>query len=72
MSEVLAGDNLPASDVDVSFSGSFGPGSTVSVSVTVVIPAGEVPGLGPIGTLHYTANSTEHVDSYGSFGGLGQ
>jgi hypothetical protein len=72
VSEVLAGDNLPASDASVSCYGALVPGSTVAVSVTVVIPAGDVPGLGFLGTLHYTANSTEHVDSYGSYGGLGE
>lgn len=61
---VLYGDGLPADEVSVAYNGSLVPGSTVTASVTVVVPAGEVPGLGSIGELHYTASSTEHVDSY--------
>ena len=69
VSEIIAGDGVPASDVSVVCSGSLVAGSAVSVSVTVVVPAGNVPGLGAVGSWHYTATSTQHVDSYGSFGG---
>jgi hypothetical protein len=64
ISQVVAGDGLPAGDVEASYSGSLDPGGTVTAAVTVVIPAGNVPGLGFVGQLHYTASSTEHVDSY--------
>jgi hypothetical protein len=57
-------DGLPPDDISVSCSGSLSPGSAVTVSVTVAVPVGDVPGLGAVGTLHYTASSTEHVDSY--------
>jgi hypothetical protein len=67
--EVLAGDGLPASDVSVSYAGSLDPGASVTARVTVAIPVGNLPGLGFVGTLHYTASSTEHVDSFGSYGG---
>jgi hypothetical protein len=64
VSQVVAGDSVPAEDVTVSYSGSLDPGGTVTAAVTVIIPAGNVPGLGFVGVLHYTASSTEHVDSY--------
>ena len=51
-------------DLTVTYSGSLDPGGTVTAAVTVVIPAGNLPGLGFVGELHYTASSTEHVDSY--------
>jgi hypothetical protein len=64
VNEVLYGDGLPGGAVNVAYSGSLVPGSTVTASVTIVVPAGVVPGLGSIGELHDTASSTEHVDSY--------
>jgi len=64
VSQLVAGDGLPPGDMTVSYSGSLDPGGTVTATVTVVIPAGNVPGLGFVGDLHYTASSTEHVDSY--------
>ena len=64
VSQLVAGDGLPPSDLTVTYSGSLNPGGTVSAAVTVVIPAGNFPGLGFVGALHYTASSTEHVDSY--------
>jgi hypothetical protein len=64
ISQIIAGDGLPPSDMTVSYSGSLDPGGTVTAAVTVSIPAGNVPGLGFVGELHYTASSTEHVDSY--------
>jgi hypothetical protein len=62
--ETVSSDGLVAADVSLSLSGSLKPGSTVTASVTVLVPAGNVPGLGFIGTLHYTASSTQHVDAY--------
>jgi hypothetical protein len=64
VSQLAAGDGLPPGDLSVTYSGSLDPGGTVSVAVTVVMPAGNLPGLGFVGELHYTASSTEHVDSY--------
>jgi hypothetical protein len=64
VSQIIVGDGLPAGDVTVTYSGSLDPGGAVTAAVTVVIPAGNVPGLGFVGELHYTATSTEHVDSY--------
>ena len=62
--EIVSSDGLVAADVSLSLTGSLEPGGTVTASVTVLVPAGNVPGLGFMGTLHYTASSTEHVDAY--------
>jgi hypothetical protein len=62
--ELAYNDGLSLSDVTVTYSGDLAPGGSVTASVTVVVPAGEVPGLGSVGHLHYTASSTEHVDTY--------
>ena len=64
VSQLAAGDGLAPGDVSVGLSGSLGPGGSVTAAVTVLVPVGDVPGLGVVGTLHYTASSTEHVDSY--------
>ncbi len=64
VSVVASGDGLGAADVSLRLAGSLEPGATVTASVTVVVPAGNVPGLGFIGALHYTACSTQHVDAY--------
>jgi hypothetical protein len=64
VAQLEAGDGLPPTDLTVSYSGSLDPGAAVTAAVTVVIPAGNLPGLGFVGQLHYTASSTEHVDSY--------
>ncbi len=62
--EIVSSDGLVAADVALRLAGSLAPGATVTASVTVVVPAGNFPGLGFIGALHYTASSTEHVDAY--------
>ena len=64
VSDLVVGDGLPSEDLTVTYSGTLDPGGTVTAAVTVVIPAGNLPGLGFVGELHYTASSTEHVDSY--------
>ncbi len=68
VSDAVAGDGLVAADVSLRLAGSLEPGATVTASVTVLMPAGNVPGLGFIGALHYTATSTEHVDAYRASG----
>jgi hypothetical protein len=64
VAQIAESDGLLPGDLNAQFSGSLDPGGSVTVAVTVVVPAGDVPGLGPIGTLHYTAMSTAHVDSF--------
>jgi hypothetical protein len=64
VAQLETGDGLPPADMTVSYSGSLDPGGSVTAAATVLIPAGNLPGLGLVGQLHYTASSTEHVDSY--------
>ncbi|HUB69280.1 MAG TPA: hypothetical protein VL984_02560 [Acidimicrobiales bacterium] len=64
VAQVVQEDGLPAGDVSDQFSGSLEPGGTVTASVTVAMPVGQLPGLALTGPLHYTASSTQHVDSY--------
>jgi len=71
VAEVETGDGLAPSDVAVDYAGTLSPGASVTATVTVAIPVGDLPGLGFIGTLHYSATSTEHVDSYRSYGSGG-
>lgn len=59
-------DGLTASQMVVNYRGALTPGATVTATVTVTIPAGTIPGIAAFGTLHYTASSTQHVDSYRS------
>lgn len=59
-------DGLGASQMVVSYGGALTPGATVTATVTVTIPAGTIPGIGAFGTIHYSASSTQHVDSYRS------
>lgn len=61
---VADGNDLPPGAFTEDFGGSLEPGGQVTASVTVAVPVGELPGLGTVGTLHYTAVSTAHVDSY--------
>lgn len=62
--EAVASAGLATGDVSVVLSGSLDPGGSVTASVTVLVWAGNVPGLGHVGPLHYTASSTQHVDTY--------
>ena len=66
--EVGANDGMPPSDLTTQFQGSLTRGSTVTVEVTVVIPATEIPLIGAVGAVHYTATSSELVDQYRSLG----
>jgi hypothetical protein len=59
-----ANDGLAPGDLTVTCSGFLGPGGEVTATVTVAVPVGAVPGLGAVGTEHFSAASTEHVDSY--------
>ncbi|MGH9104477.1 MAG: hypothetical protein ACRDZX_01310 [Acidimicrobiales bacterium] len=64
VAQAVRNDGLPVSDMSVRCSGSLVPGGQVVAVVTVVVPVGEIPGLGLVGALHYRVSSTEHVDSY--------
>jgi hypothetical protein len=64
VTELITGDGLNPSDVEVTYGGSLNPGATVTATVTVEIPAGVIPGLGHYGTVHYRATSTQHIDTF--------
>jgi hypothetical protein len=66
--EIRASDRISPSDVKTDYQGSLTRGSTVTVDVTVVIPATEILLIGAVGSLHYTASSSELVDQYRSLG----
>ena len=66
VTEETANDGLNPTDVTASYNGTLTPGATVTATITVIIPAGAIPGIGHFGTLHYTASSTQHVDTYRS------
>jgi len=61
---IVAGDGLVPGEMTVKYSGSLDPGGAVTAAATIVIPAGNLPGLGFVGQLRFTASSTEHVDTY--------
>ena len=69
VAEMTANDGLPPSEVNVGYTGALTPGATVTAVVTVTIPAGMIPGIGSFGTVHYTAQSTQHVDTFRSVTG---
>jgi hypothetical protein len=64
VTEIATNDGISPADIQAGYSGSLVPGGTVTATITVTIPAGVVPGVGHYGTVHYTASSTQHVDSY--------
>ena len=68
VAEIEENNGLSAQDVAVSYQGSLVRGGTVTAEVTVLIPAGRVPGIGSFGAVHYSATSTQQVDDYRSFG----
>ncbi len=69
VAEMTANDGLAPSEVNVAYTGALAPGATVTAVVTVTIPAGMIPGIGAVGTFHYTAQSTQHVDTFRSVTG---
>jgi len=64
LAEIIVGDGLPEADMSARYAGSLQPGGSVSVSVTILVPVGVIPGLGSIGALHYTATSVQPVGTY--------
>lgn len=74
-------DGVPTTDVSANYTyslpsgaslgpdGTLAPGSTVTAAVTVVIPAGYIPGVGTYASVHYTATYTATIDSYAADNG---
>jgi hypothetical protein len=71
-SEMARNLGLSSSDVAVAVECSPGArlprGGNVRVSVTVTVPAVDIPGIGGIGAWSWTAHHSEPVDQYRSFG----
>ncbi|HWD08054.1 MAG TPA: hypothetical protein VHA57_03060 [Actinomycetota bacterium] len=65
---VAANQGLDPAQLTVLFepASSFGPGGLVTADVQLPIPAFVVPGIGTIGSFHWTATFSERVDSYRS------
>jgi hypothetical protein len=61
---VMEADGLPAGQFQATYSGELVPGALVRAAVSVQVPISQVPGLGAVGDVHYTATATAHVDSY--------
>jgi len=66
--EIGATDGVGSDAISVSFQGSLTRGAEVSARVTVLIPAAQIPLIGAVGSLHYSATSTQLVDEYRSLG----
>ncbi len=74
VANAIADEDIPAGDVTASYTytlptgtsigadGSLPPGATVTASVTVLVPAGFVPGIGTYASLHHTATYSETID----------
>jgi hypothetical protein len=66
--------NLGISPADVAVElscadgGALAPGADVEATVTIAMPAVQVPGLGPVGAWSWTARHREPVDRYASAG----
>ena len=62
---------LPPADLDVHLDCAPGArlvrGENVRASVTVAVPAVDVPGIGSVGAWRWTAHHTEPIDQYRSF-----
>jgi hypothetical protein len=69
VSQETSNDGLDPADVTADYSGTLTPGAKVTATVTVIIPAGVIPGIGTFGAVHYSAESTELVDLYRSENG---
>jgi hypothetical protein len=66
-----AGTNhgLPPGTLTVELTGGWCRACTVTASVTVDIPAIDVPFIGTVGSFTYTATSSARIDDYRSLGG---
>jgi hypothetical protein len=68
----MAGNlGLPAEEVTIALDcapgARLGRGGEVSASVTVAVPAVDIPGIGAVGAWSWTAHHQEPIDQYRSF-----
>jgi hypothetical protein len=64
-----AAANYDVDGLQLSLGGSWCRGCTVTADVTVAIPAVQVPFVGAIGGVSWTAHSSARVEDYASIGG---
>ena len=76
VADAIADEDIPSGDVSASYTytlpaggsigadGSLPPGTLVTASVTVVVPAGFIPGIGTYASVHHTATYSETIDLY--------
>ncbi len=68
VSSAAANHGLPPGSMSVEFSGDWCRACTVTASVSVVIPAIDVPLVGTVGSFTWTASSSARIDDYRSLG----
>jgi hypothetical protein len=66
VSEAAANYGLPPGTLTLTLDGGWCRACTVTAAVTVAIPAVELPLLGPLASLTYTATSSARIDDYRS------
>jgi hypothetical protein len=76
LADAIADEDIPSGDVSASYTytlpaggtmgadGSLPPGTLVTVAVTVVVPAGFIPGIGTYASVHHTATYSGTIDLY--------
>ncbi|HEX3425497.1 MAG TPA: hypothetical protein VHT30_05150 [Acidimicrobiales bacterium] len=64
--EIAANNGVAADDISATYRGSLTRGSTVTATVTIVMPDTVIPGIGGVGEHSYSASSSEQVDPYRS------
>jgi len=76
VADAIADEDIPSGDVSAAYTytlpaggsigadGSLPPGTLVTASVTVVVPAGFIPGIGTYASVHHTATYSETIDLY--------
>jgi hypothetical protein len=65
--QMAAGYGLSADDVSVRFTGSLERGAAVTATVTVTVPAANLPFIASVGSWSLSGSDTEKVDQYRSF-----
>jgi hypothetical protein len=69
VSQAAANHGLPGGAMTVALAGEWCRACSVTATVTVEIPAIDVPFAGTIGSFAYSATSTARIDDYRSLGG---
>ncbi|MDQ6724977.1 MAG: hypothetical protein M3066_02205 [Actinomycetota bacterium] len=65
--EIAANHGVDPATVSVSFTGRTTRGGVVTASVSVDLPALSVPGVGSLGSVHWSTSHSEAVDQYRGF-----